>query len=79
MGSRVFLLTTVPKALWLRQSLRRRILGGLFVLQGTVGEISGLLSPYNGCSLRNFLLDHSEPEASSDYPLCYTLRMTKHE
>ena len=61
------------------QSLRRRILGWLWHLQGTVGEFSGLLSPYNGCSLRKFLLGHSELEALTDYPLCYTEQLIEPE
>ena len=71
MCSRPFLVT-VPKALWLMQTLRRRILGWLFVLQGTVGEFSGLLSPYNGCSLHNYHTGHSEHEAYTVYLQCYT-------
>ena len=61
------------------QTLRRRILGWLFVLQGTVGELSGLLSPYNGCSLFKFLIGHSELEALTDYLLCYTVQLIKTE
>ena len=54
------------------QSLRRRILGLLLHLQGTVGEFSGLLSPYNGCSLHNYHTGHSEHEAYTVYLQCYT-------
>ena len=38
-----------------------------------------MLSPYNGCSLRKFLIDHSELEALTDYLLCYTVQLTKPE
>ena len=38
-----------------------------------------MLSPYNGCSLFNFLIDHSELEASTDYLLCYTVQLIKPE
>ena len=49
------------------------------VLQGTEGELSGLLSPYNGCSLRKFLIGHSELEALTDYPHFYTEQLTEPE
>ena len=38
-----------------------------------------MLSPYNGCSLRKFLFDHSELEALTDYPLCYTEQLIEPE
>ena len=55
------------------------VIFGTSNLQGTVGEFSGLLSPYNGRSLRKFLIDHSELEALTDYLLCYTVQLTKPE
>ena len=37
-----------------------------------MGEFSGLLSPYNGCSLHNYHTGHSEHEAYTVYLQCYT-------
>ncbi len=42
-----------------------------------MGEFSGLLSPYNGCSLRKYLSGHSELEAFTDYLLCYTEQLVE--
>jgi hypothetical protein len=40
---------------------------------------SGLLSPYTGCSLRNYQTGHSELEALTDYLLCYTEQVVEPE